>query len=67
MDDFLLQALDEPTRGEVDLVLTNGDELTGGSLGCSQQALVVILRNIGLANCKVRILNLTVNSSCLKN
>lgn len=67
MHNFLLQALDEPARGEVDLVLTNADGLTGGSSGCSEQALVVVLRNTGLANSKVRILNLTVNSSCLKN
>ena len=54
------------TRGEalLDLVLTSEDELireveTGGSLGCSNQALVklVILRKMGLAKSKVRTLN----------
>ena len=64
-DYFLVHVLDRPTRGEVllDLLLTNVEEIskgvnTGGSLGCSDHALVefVISRNIGLANSGVRTL-----------
>lgn len=53
--------MNKPTRTLLDLVLTNTDELikevkTGGSLGCSDHALVefVILRNMSLAKSKVR-------------
>lgn len=58
VDNFLVQVLDKPTGGEVllDRVLTNVDELIrevkiGGSLGCSEHALVefVFSRNMGLA------------------
>ena len=57
-DNFLVQVLDGPTRGEVllDLLLTDAEEIikginVGGSLGCSDRALVefVISRNVGLA------------------
>ena len=57
-DNFLVQVLDRPTRGEalLDLLLTNAEEIikgvnVGGSLGCSDHALVefVILKNAGLA------------------
>ncbi len=57
-DNFLVQVIDGPTRGEalLDLVLTNAEESVrevkiGGSLGCSDHALVefVILKNAGLA------------------
>ena len=57
-DNFLVQVIDGPTRGEalLDLVLTNEeksirDVKIGGSLGCSDHALVeyVILKNAGLA------------------
>ena len=52
-DNFLVQVIDGPTRGEalLDLVLTNAEESIrevkiGGSLGCSDHALVefVILK-----------------------
>lgn len=65
-DNFLVQALDRPTRGEVslDLVLANAEEIIkeieiGGSLGCSDLTLVefVISRNMGLAETRVRMLN----------
>jgi len=65
-DNFLVQALDRPTRGEVslDLVLANAEEIIkeieiGGSLGCSDLTLVefVISRNMGLAKCGVMTLN----------
>ena len=65
-DNFLVQVVDRPTRGEVllDLLLTNAEEIikdvnVGGSLGCSDHALVkfVILRNVGLAKRVVRTLN----------
>lgn len=46
-ENFLVQMLDKPTRGEalLHLVITNADELTkevkiGGILGCSDHALV---------------------------
>ena len=64
-DNFLVQVINEPTRGEalLDLVLTNAEESTrevkiGGSLGCSDHALVefVILKNAGLAKSSVRTL-----------
>jgi len=57
-DNFLVQVVDRPTRGEVllDLLLTNEEEIikdvnVGGSLGCSDHALVefVILRDVLLA------------------
>ena len=65
-DNFLVQVLDRPTRSEalLGLLLTNAVEITegvkvGGSLGCSDHALVkfVILRNVGLAKRVVRTLN----------
>ena len=61
-DNFLVQVIDGPTRGEalLDLVLTNAEESIrevkiGGSLGCSDHALVefVILKNAGLAKSRV--------------
>ena len=57
-DNFLVYVVDRPTRGEVflDLLLTNEEEIikdvnVGGSLGCSDHALVefVILRDVLLA------------------
>ena len=65
-DNFLVQVLDRPTRSEalLGLLLTNAVEITegvkvGGSLGCSDNALVkfMISRNVGLAKSGVRILN----------
>ena len=62
-DNFLVQVIDGQTRGEalLDLVLINTEESirevkTGGSLGCSDHALVefVILKNAGLAKKKQR-------------
>ena len=64
-DIFLVQLIDRPTRGEAlpDLVLINADESIrevkiGGSLGCSDRALVefVILKNAGLAKSRARTL-----------
>ena len=64
-DNFLVQVIDEPTRGEalLDLVLTNAEESIkgvkiGGSLGCSDHALVefVILKNAGLGKSRARTL-----------
>ena len=64
-DKFLVQVIDGPTQGEalLDLVLTNEEERIrevniGGSLGCSDQALVefVILKNVGLAKSSARTL-----------
>lgn len=64
-DNFLVQVIDGPTRGEalLDLVLTNAEESIrevkiGGSLGCSDHALVefVILKNAGLAKSRARTL-----------
>ena len=65
-DNFLAQVLDRPARGEVllDLLLTNAEEIIkgfkiGGSLGCSNHALVqfVTSRKTGLAQSEVRTLN----------
>jgi len=65
-DNFLVQALNRQTRGEalLDLLLSNVEEIitgvkVGGSLGCSDHALVkfVILRNVGRAKIVVRTLN----------
>ena len=58
--------MDSPTRGDVilDLLVTNtreliGDVKTGGSLGCSDHALVelAVLRGLAPAKSKVRTLN----------
>ncbi|GAB0209193.1 hypothetical protein GRJ2_003385000 [Grus japonensis] len=58
--------IDGPTRGDVilDLMVTNASELmgevkTGGSLGCSDHALVefTVLRDMGQVKSKVRTLN----------
>ena len=63
---FLVQVLDKPTRGDalLNLLLTNGNQFSkeieiGGSLGCSDHALVefVIPRNVGLSRSRVRTLN----------
>jgi len=65
-DNFLSQVVDGPTRGDVllDLLVTNtgeliGDIKVGGSLGCSDHALVVfaVLRGMGQVKSKVRTLN----------
>ena len=65
-DNFHVQVLDRPTRGEalLDLLLTSAEEITkdvnvGGSLGCSDRALVefVISRDVDLAKGGVRTLN----------
>ena len=65
-DNFLVQVVDRPTRGEalLDLLLTNAEEIIkgvniGGSLGCSDHALVelVISRDLGLVKGGVRTLN----------
>ena len=62
-DNFLVQVIDGLTQGEalLDLMLTNEEESIrdvkiGGSLGCSDHALVefVILKNAGLAKSKAR-------------
>ena len=62
-DNFLIQVIDGPTRGEAlpDLVLTSAEESirevkTGGRLGCSDHALVefVISKNVGLAKSRAR-------------
>ena len=64
-DNFLVQVIDGPTRREalLDLVLTSAEESIreiniGGSLGCSDHALVefVILKNAGLAKSRARTL-----------
>ena len=64
-DNFLVQVVDGPTQGEalLDLVLTNVEESIrevkiGGSLGCSDHALVkfVILKNARLAKSRARTL-----------
>ena len=61
-----VQVVDRPTRGEalLDLLLTNAEETikgvnVGGSLGCSDHALVefVISRDVCLAKGGVRTLN----------
>ncbi|KAK4815291.1 hypothetical protein QYF61_026196 [Mycteria americana] len=65
-DNFLSQVIDSPTRGDVilDLLVTNtseqiGDVKIGGSLGCSDRALVefAVLRDMGQAKSKVRTVN----------
>eukprot|EP00076_Gallus_gallus_P031122 XP_015155904.2 uncharacterized protein LOC107055427 [Gallus gallus] len=65
-DNFLVQVVDRPTRGEalLDLLLTNAEEIikdvnVGGSLGCSDHALVefVISRDVDLAKGGVRTLS----------
>ena len=65
VDNFLVQVIDGPTRGEalLDLVLTNAEESIrevkiGGRLGCSDHTLVefVILKNVGLAKSRARTL-----------
>jgi len=65
-DNFLVQVVDRPTRGEalLDLLLTNAEEIikdvnVGGIPGCSDHALVefVISRDVGLAKSGVRTLN----------
>ncbi|GAB0178027.1 hypothetical protein GRJ2_000268000 [Grus japonensis] len=65
-DNFLSQVIDSLTGGEMlrDPLLTNMDELirdvkTGGSLGCSNHALVefTILRNMGQLRSRIRTLN----------
>jgi len=65
-DKFLSQVIDPPTRGDatLDLMLTNASELisgikTGGSLGCSDHALVefTVLRDMGKARSIVRTVN----------
>ena len=64
-DNFLVQVIDGPTRGEalLDLVLSKEEESIrdvkiGGSLGCSDCPLVefVILKNAGLAKSRARTL-----------
>ena len=66
-DNFLSQVIDSPTRRDVllDLLITNVSELIrrvkiGGSLGCSDYALVEfsVLRVIGQAKSKVQTLRL---------
>ncbi|KAK4830418.1 hypothetical protein QYF61_011042 [Mycteria americana] len=65
-DNFLSQVIDSPTRGDVilDLLVTNASELIGdvkigGSLGCSDHALVefTVLRDMGQEKNKVSTLN----------
>jgi len=65
-DNFLVQVLDRPTRGEalLDLLLTNAEEIikgvnAGGSLGCRDHALIEfgISRDVGLPKSGVRNLN----------
>ena len=65
-DNFLVQVLDRPTRGEVllSLVPASLEEIVkvvkiGGSLGCINRALVelVISRNVGTVKSKFRTLN----------
>ncbi|TRZ07865.1 hypothetical protein HGM15179_019241 [Zosterops borbonicus] len=62
-DNFLNQVIDSPTRGDaiLDLMVTSvskliGDITTGGSLGCSDHALVefAVLRDKGHIRRKVR-------------
>ena len=64
-DNFLVQVLDRPTRGEalLYLLLTSAEDIikgvkVGSSLGCSDCAPVefTILRNVGLAKSGVRTL-----------
>ena len=61
-DNFLMQGVEEPTRGSVllDLVLTNkeclvGDVKAGDSLGCSEQKLVEFRILCGRSKAKSRI------------
>ena len=70
-DNFLVQVVDRPTRGEalLDLVLTNTEEIIkdikiGSSLGCSNCAVVqsVISRSAYLAKSGVRTLNFRIAS-----
>ncbi|KAK4826871.1 hypothetical protein QYF61_011990 [Mycteria americana] len=65
-DDFLTQVIETPTRGDaiLDLMVTNASELIsdvniGGSLGCSNHALVefTVLRDMGQVRSLVRTLN----------
>jgi len=65
-DNFLSQVISTPTRGDVilDLVVTNASELVadvkiGGSLGCSDHALVelMLLREMEITKSIVRTLN----------
>ena len=76
-DNILVQVLERLTRDEVllDLVLTSAEEIIkdikiGGSLGCSDHALVEFMpwRNVSLAKSGVRTLNFRrANFSCLRN
>ena len=76
-DNILVQVVDGPTQGEalLDLVLTNAEESIrevkiGGSLGCSDHALVefVILKNVGLAKSRTRTLCFRrANFCCSRN
>ena len=65
-DKLLVQVLDRSTRGEalLDLVFTTAEEnikevKPGGSLGCSNHALIefMIIGNAGMAETRVRTLN----------
>jgi len=65
-DNFLSQVISTPTQGDaiLDLVVTNASELVGdvkigGSLGCSDHALVelMLLREMGITKSIVRTLN----------
>ena len=65
-ENFFRQVIGSPTRGDVvpDLTVTNATELIGdvkigGSLGCSDLAMVefAVLRSKGRAKSKVRALN----------
>jgi len=65
-DNFPVQVLDRPTRGEelLDLVLISTEEIVkefkiGGSLCCRNHALVELMkmRNVGLAKSRIRTLN----------
>ena len=73
-DNFLSQVIDSPTRGDVilDLLVTDASELIsvriGGSLGCSDHALVefTVLRDMGQAKSKVRTLTFRKKLSSLQ-
>jgi len=65
-DNFLSQVISTPTQGDaiLDLLVTNASELVGdvkigGSLGCSNHALVelTLLREMGITKSIVRTLN----------
>ena len=65
-DNFLRHVMDSPTRGDaiLDLMVTDASELIGdvkigGSLGCSDDALVelAVVRDMAQAKSKVRTLN----------